>query len=142
MAEKGYTLLELVLVCLITALVSTLGIGAWGRAAEQVRLHSACRVFASALTRARSQAIAKNVSLRLHINPDGRRFALSPTTAQPASWQPLPSGVSFTGATQGAPVFYSRGSVVPAGTFVLSNQCGSIRVILSPGGRIRWQRDP
>jgi hypothetical protein len=141
MTQRGYTLLELALVCLISILVSTLGAGVWGRADEQVRLHSASRIFASALLQARSQAIAKNVPLRLHINPDGRRFAVEPANLQPASWQHLPSGVSFTGAPLAAPVFYSRGSIVPAGTYLLSNRAGSMKVILSPGGRIRWQRD-
>jgi type II secretory pathway pseudopilin PulG len=142
MAERGYTLLELTLVCLLTVLVCGLGANLWGQAAEQVRLQSAGRTFAAALIEARSQAITRNVSLRLHINPDGRHFSLVPPHLQPALWRPLPSGVSFSGAPRASPVFYSRGSVVPAGTFLLRNEIGTIRVVVSPGGRIRWERDP
>ena len=51
----------------------------------------------------------------------------------------LPRGVRFV-RTPGRPVtFHSRGGAAPAGTFELGVGGASARVVVSVGGRVRWE---
>ena len=53
----------------------------------------------------------------------------------------LPRGIRIAAAPKRPLRFYPHGNAVPAGTFTLAGDAGSYSVIVTPGGRIRTQRN-
>ena len=138
---RGYSLLELILVCGFIGSVSTWGLLMFQGTAEQHKLHMAGDALLSAVTAARIQAVAKNLAIQIRVHPSRRKFGVALKDADPQVWQDLPSGVEFSTVPRRPPTFYSRSYASPAGTFILENSRGQIRVIVSLSGRVRWQRN-
>jgi hypothetical protein len=130
----------MVLVCALIGSGSTLGLSVLKKIAEQHRLHLAGESFSSAVMAARSQAVAKNLATQVRVHRSRRKFGLAMKDSEPQSWQDLPAGVEFSKVPRKPPRFYSRGYASPAGTFLLENSRGRIRVIVSLSGRVRWER--
>lgn len=137
---KGYQLFEVMLVCSLLGLLSTVFIPLLDKIAAEDKLHASSQVFRSTLLNARSQAVAKNSALRVHVHQDGKRFAIARRGEEPAMWRALPKGVQFSRIPANLPTFYSRGTASPAGSFVLSNGAGQILIVISVSGRVRWER--
>jgi len=53
----------------------------------------------------------------------------------------LPRGVRMAGYPKRSLRFYQHGNAVPAGTYTLESASGSYSVVVSPGGRIRIQKN-
>jgi Tfp pilus assembly protein FimT len=53
----------------------------------------------------------------------------------------LPRGVRIVGYPKRSLRFYQHGNAAPAGTFTLESETGSYSVVVSPGGRIRIQKN-
>ncbi len=137
---RGYSLLEMMLVCALIGSGSTLGLSILNGIAEQHRLHLAGESFSSAVMAARFQAVARNLATEVRIHKGRRKFGLAVKDSEPQFWQDLPAGVEFSKMPRKPPRFYSRGYASPAGTFILENSRGRIRVIVSLSGRVRWER--
>ncbi len=137
---RGYSLLEVMLVCALIGSGSTLGLSVLNEIAEQHRIHLAGESFSSAVMAARFQAVSKNLAILVRVHPSRRKFGLAVTDSEPQFWQDLPTGVEFSKIPRKPPRFYSRGYASPAGTFILENSRGRIRVIVSLSGRVRWER--
>ncbi len=137
---RGYSLLEVMLVCGLIGTGSTLGLSISNGIAEQHRLHLAGESFLSAVMAARFQAVAKNLAIQIRVHTNGRKFGVAVKNTEPSFWQDLPSGVEFSKTPRKSPTFYSRGYASPAGTFILENSRGQIRVVVSLSGRVRWER--
>ncbi len=138
---RGYSLLEVLLVCGFIGSVSTWGLLIFEGTAEQHKLQLAGEAFLSAVTAARVQAVAKNLAIQIRVHSNRRKFGVTVRDAEPQVWQDLPSGVEFSTVPRKPPTFYSRSYASPAGTFILENSRGQIRVIVSLSGRVRWQRE-
>lgn len=138
--HRGFSLLEIVLVCGLVTSVSTLGLSIMQAIDEHQKLQLAGESLCSAVAGARLQAVTKNLALQLQVHSNRQQFSLVVRGEAPTIWQTLPKGVQFS-QIPGRPVtFYSRGYAAPAGSFVLTNRSGLIRVIVSPSGRTRWER--
>ena len=137
---RGYSLLEVMLVCALIGSGSTLGLSVLDGIAKQHRLHLAGESFLSAVMAARFQAVARNLATEVRVHASRKKFGLAVTDSEPQFWQDLPAGVEFSKTPRKPPRFYSRGYASPAGTFVLENNSGRIRVIVSLSGRVRWER--
>ena len=137
---RGYTLLEVMLVCALIGSGSTLGLSVVNGIAEQHRLHLAGESFLSTVIAARFQAVAKNLAVQIRVHESHRKFGVAVKDSEPQFWQDLPAGVEFSKTPRKPPRFYSRGYASPAGTFILENSSGQIRVIVSLSGRVRWER--
>lgn len=137
---RGFTLLDLVLVCGIIASAGTAAFSWLSGVIGQQRLHLAADSFISAANSARYQAVTGNFATEIRIHPDWMQFAITPKGRGVHLWQTLPKGVSFVRLPGRSPTFHSRGFATPAGSFVLANEYGSVQIIISVSGRIRWQR--
>ena len=137
---RGYSLLEVMLVCALIGSGSTLGLSILNGIAEQHRLHLAGESFSSAVMAARFRAVAKNLATQVRVHTSRRKFGVAVTDSEPQFWQDLPTGVEFSKIPRKPPRFYSRGFASPAGTFILENSRGRIRVVVSLSGRVRWER--
>jgi len=137
---RGYSLLEVMLVCALIGSGSTLGLSILNGIAEQHRLHLAGESFLSAVMAARFQAVAKNLAIQVRVHASGKKFGIAVKGSEPQFWQDLPAGVEFSKTPRKPPGFYSRGYASPAGTFILENSRGQIRVVVSLSGRVRWER--
>ncbi len=137
---RGYSLLEVMLVCALIGSGSTLGLSILNGIAEQHRLHLAGESFSSAVMAARFQAVGRNLATEVRVHASRKKFGLAVTDSEPHFWQDLPTGVEFSKIPRKPPRFYSRGYASPAGTFILENSRGRIRVIVSLSGRVRWER--
>jgi len=92
----------------------------------------------------RNYAISSNTSTALIVGSDGRRFYWTDARTGErygASERHLPGQVRISSSPRRPLRFYQRGNAVPAGTFVIQGEGGSYRVIVSPAGRIRTQKD-
>jgi prepilin-type N-terminal cleavage/methylation domain-containing protein len=108
-SQRGFTLLELLLVMLILALVAAFTIPALTGLTRAGDLNSASRLVTNLLTVARSEAINRRVLIRFEIatawppdtNAAYRKITLvqhdatAGTDTQLTAWETLPSGVTF-----------------------------------------------
>ncbi|MEE8348447.1 MAG: GspH/FimT family protein [Acidobacteriota bacterium] len=138
---KGYNLFEVTLWCLLTGTLSTIGFSMIEGIRDQQGLHLASESFLSAISAARFEAMSKNLAVQIRIHPSQDQFALALRNKEPDLWQSLPKGVSFSRVPSKPITFFSRGSAAPAGTFILKNRRGQIKVIVSISGRVRWIRE-
>jgi hypothetical protein len=53
----------------------------------------------------------------------------------------LPRGIRITAAPRNPVRFYQHGNAAPAGTYTIEGDAGSYSVVVSPGGRIRLQKN-
>ena len=116
---------------------------AWGGMTglvEDYRLHSAAQILMGTATTARAVAMTRNARIQLRAHPDGDHLAASGLD-RPEVWTPLPRDVRVMATPRTPITFHSRGIAAPAGTWVLENRSGRVRVVVSPSGRVRWERD-
>ena len=138
--DRGFNLLELIVGCGIVASLSAMGFFALQEMSQQQALYSAGAFVQSALSKARFQAVAKNLAVELRVHPNKGEFTLIEKGDSPQLWRTLPEGVVFSRVPTRLPTFHSRGYASPSGTFILQNPSGQIRVIISVSGRVRWER--
>lgn len=138
MNERGFSLVDLLLTCLLTGTVLTVGLSSWENFSAHHRLQTASQSLMSDLWRARLASLAGNIPVSVEVRPDRSAYSVVELGETPA-WRELPNGVSFSDFPKKI-TFYSRGSVVPGGTYTFGNGSGRIQVIVAPSGRVRWQR--
>ncbi len=138
--KAGFQLLELMIVC---ALIGLLGAIAWGnfqRLREHYELRMGSAQFVSVLSQCRLQAVSKSLPLQVRIHRDRNHFTITPEGEPPRLWKALPRGMKFVRIPKKTLTFYSRGTAAPAGSFLLENRTGQVKVLITPAGRIRWQQ--
>ncbi len=140
MKNHGWTALELLIVLLILGIMAGLGIARFHEMRAMLALQATAQVLVADLSSLRGRAISLNQPLSLRITEDGEGYGAGPRTGTPERWVRLPEGIRFTGAPSRPITFYSRANAVPAGSLVLtSSTAGSVRVVVAPFGRIRWE---
>lgn len=137
---KGYNLFEVTLWCILAGTLSTISLTVIEGIRDQQRLHLAGESFLSAVSAARFEAMTKNLAVQIRVHPSRSQFTMALANDEPHLWQNLPPGVLFSKVPSKPITFFSRGNVAPAGTFILENERGQIRVIVSISGRVRWER--
>ncbi len=136
--ERGFQLLELLLVVALVGLLGSLAIGGLREARSRHRLHAGASAFLAFVTETRVQAMTFNSPLRVVFETN--RYALIPADGLPSNWRRLPLGVTFLAGPSGPLTFFPRGNAAPAGSFIISSETGAFRIVVSPGGRVRMER--
>jgi len=132
------TLVEAAIVLALIGLVSGLVIERLKGTISHWRLQSAAELVAGELTRLRVRALGGLGPLSLRVAETGNAF-WSVEGDRPTRWYRLPPGVRMRSLTRKEITFYSRGNVAPAGSYLVENESGQIRIIVSPMGRVRWE---
>lgn len=146
--EKGFTLLELLLVMAILGLLSAAVMPRMLPVLDKIRLQSDARDVAQALRLARQQAISTGKPAAFYIYPYASLYRV-----QNANSLHFREGIkcidtSFAPAYSGGPpacTFHPNGAPLPrAGTVVLANQRGEkTYIIVNPVvGRVRVSNNP
>ena len=143
-ASAAFTLVECLVVLTLAGIVLTAAVPSVHRMSQSFALIGATRMVETSLQWGRSHAISANTSVAFIVDSDGKRFYWADGRSGErfdGTVRFLPGNVRIAGFPRRPLRFYQRGNAVPAGTFVIQGDAGSIRVIVSPAGRIRTQKD-
>jgi Tfp pilus assembly protein FimT len=142
--SEGYSLAEMVVAMACAAVLLTVAIPNIVRLQKEWMLWGAARILQTSMQWGRMQAIASNSPVIFQIDDTQQEFYWIDTATgdrYSESVRHLPVGTRFTAAPRRSLRFYQHGNAVPAGTFTIAGDVGSYSVIVSPGGRIRLQRN-
>ncbi|HSR50621.1 MAG TPA: prepilin-type N-terminal cleavage/methylation domain-containing protein [Acidobacteriota bacterium] len=137
MNERGFQLIELVLVLAILSLAGAIAAGGWSRLSDHYRLRDGGQRLSALLRSARTLALAGTAPLEVRAREDGRGLGLSIGPDPPSAWMFLPQGVRLIRTPRRPLRFFSRGQVAPAGRYRLEGRYGSLDVVVAPWGRVR-----
>jgi prepilin-type N-terminal cleavage/methylation domain-containing protein len=140
----GFTLVECLVGLTLAGILVSAAAPPVRRLTHSFALWGGLRMVETSLRWGRSHAIAANTGLALIVDDDGRRFYWADAHTgerYDSTIRHLPPGIRIASSPRRPLRFYQRGNAVPAGTFVVQGEAGSWRVIVSPSGRIRTQRD-
>lgn len=140
MRNHGWSILELLIVALIISVCGGITVGRFLEVRASQALQATAGILVLELSSLRVRAISLNEPLSLVVGADRRTYGLAVRKTDPARWISLPQGIRFTKVPTLPVTFYSRANAAPAGSLVLtSERAGSIRVVVAPFGRIRWE---
>ncbi len=140
----GFTLLECLVTLTVAGVVLSAAVPGVQRMTQAFALSGGTRMVETSLMWGRSHAISTNMSLAFIVDEGGSRFYWTDGRTGErfeGTVRYLPASVRITSSPRRPLRFYQRGNAVPAGTFVVQGEAGSFRVIVSPAGRIRRQKD-
>lgn len=134
-------MLEVTLTCLLIGFLASMAWPAYQQVRDQWRLSQGSQLFLSLLEQGRSAAVGRNLTVQIQVSDDGGRATMTPQGEEAGHWLTLPRGVRTVRRPNRKVSFFSRGTAAPGGTFVLGNAAGRVRIVISPAGRIRWERE-
>ncbi len=140
----GYGLIELLIVLACAAILITAAAPNVRRLQQQWALWGAAGILESSLQWGRMHAIASNAPVVFETDSVRQEFHWTDAaTGDPfsGSVRHLPNGIRIAGAPRRPLRFYPHGNAAPAGTYTVASEAGSYSVIVSPGGRIRVQKN-
>jgi hypothetical protein len=144
LAYEGYSLAELMIVIACAAILLTAAIPNIDHLQMEWNLWGSARVLEASLQWGRMHAIASNASLLFEVDANRREFYwVDPESGDiyADSVRYLGHGARIVGCPKRPLRFYQHGNAAPAGTYTLAGEAGSYSVVVSPGGRIRLQRN-
>jgi prepilin-type N-terminal cleavage/methylation domain-containing protein len=143
-ASAGYSLVELLIVVALATILLTVAVPGIARIQQEWTLWGAARVLEVSMQWGRMHAIASNAPVVFCTDDVLQEFYW----ADVASGEPydrsrrhLPSGVRIAAAPRRPLRFYPHGNAAPAGTYTVAGEAGSYSVVVTPGGRIRTQKN-
>jgi hypothetical protein len=92
----------------------------------------------------RQYAIASNSTVQFEVDESGRKYYWADGIGggmYTDSIRHLSRDVRIAASPRRSLRFYQNGNAAPAGTFTLKSGAGSYSVVVSPGGRIRIQKN-
>ena len=141
---QGYSLVEVVIVLACGAILLVVATPNLHHLQQEWALWESARVLETSLHWGRMYAISANAPIMFEVSEDGQRFYW----VDPASGDKyentdrhLSGQIRIVGFPKRPIRLYQHGNAVPAGTYILCGETGSYRVVVSPGGRIRLQKD-
>jgi Tfp pilus assembly protein FimT len=143
-SQSGLSVLELLAVVAASMVLAAAALPATDRLQRTWNLISAARLLEQSLHWGRMYAVASNSAMMIEISPEGSRFSWrDPDSGEiyESSIRNLPGDVRIVGYPRRAVRFYPRGNAAPAGSFTLAGEAGSYRIVVSPGGRIRVEKN-
>ncbi len=141
--SRGYSLIECLIVIICGAILLTVAVPNIQAFQQTWALWGGVKLVETSLYWGRMHAISSNSSMMFEVAGNGHEFW----------WTDPISGLHFAGSVRrldrvrivSAPKhplrFYQHGNAVPAGTYTIQGDIGSFSVIVSPGGRIRVQKN-
>lgn len=133
--QRGFTLVELILVLFIMALVAGVALPAVGRGLDTLQLRAEVATFSGFLRYAREQAITRRESRQVTIDPDAHRLTLSlPGAEAPRASRRLSPRITVQAASPtGLAITFSPRGVSSGGSFRLVSPDGrAYRVSVDP----------
>jgi Tfp pilus assembly protein FimT len=142
--SDGYSLIELVIVIACTAVFVSAAVPNLSRLQQEWALLGGARLLESSMQWGRMHAISANTSLKFEVDETGRMFWwVDPSSGNryENSVRHLPLSARIVSKPKKPLRFFQHGNAVPAGTYKIQLQAGSYSVVVSPGGRIRLQKN-
>ncbi len=137
MRERGFTLLETVMVLALAGLLVYGGAVSIRGFAQKLRLQAGVWEVGSSLNQARFKAIWRGTPVRVVFVPGGYR--VEAYDGQAGSWR-----LDRTGTFQGVevrstndPAFYPQGTVTNLATITVANARGAYRITVAITGRVK-----
>jgi len=141
---RGFSLLEVVMVLACGTILIAIAVPNISRLQQEWTLWGAAHALESSLRWGRTHAVTANSSTMFAVDEDGKVFYwVDPESGArfESTVRHLPGQVRIVGSPKRSLRFYPRGNAAPAGTYILQGEAGFYRVVVSPVGRIRLQRD-
>jgi len=142
--SAGFTLVECLVGLTLAGILVSAAAPPVRKLAQSFALSGGIHMVESSLHWGRSHAITANTGLALIVDSDGRRFYWTDVytgESYDGTIRYLPAGVRISSSPRRPLRFFQKGNAVPAGTLVVQGEAGSWRVIVSPSGRIRTERE-
>ena len=140
----GYSLTELVIVLACATVFLTAALPGMVRLQKEWALWGDARMLEASLQWGRMHAISSNTPILFEVDGSRRKFYwVDPESRDPyaGSIRHLSGRIRITASPRRPLRFYQRGNAAPAGTYTIEGEAGSYSVVVSPGGRIRLQRN-
>ncbi len=137
MRERGFTLIETVLILALAGLLVYGGVVSVRGFAPKLRLEAGVWEVRSSLNQARFKAIWRGTPVRVVFVPGGYR--VESYDGQAGSWR-LDRAGTFQGVevrSTNDPAFYPQGTVTNLATITVVNSRGAYRITVAITGRIR-----
>ena len=142
--QNGFSVPELLVVVAIAAILVAFAVPCFVRIQKEWSLWSSARMVETSLQWGRMRAIASNSSVLFEIEEDGRRCMWrDPSTGDifaTTAWD-MAGGARIVSSPRTPLRFYPRGNAVPSGTYKVEGETGSYSIVVTPGGRIRFQKN-
>jgi Tfp pilus assembly protein FimT len=142
--SEAYSLTECVIVLMCATILISASVPNLSRLQNEWALWTAARMVESSLQWGRMYAITSNASMLFSIDADQQTFYWTDPEeggGYEGTTHRLPGNVRFIASPRRPLRFYQHGHAAPAGTFTMRGDAGSYSVIVSPGGRIRVQKN-
>ena len=140
----GFSLPELLIVAAIAVIIATFAVQGFVRIQKGLQLWGSARMVETSLQWGRMRAITSNSPVLFEVDEDGRGFIWrDPATGEIfGTTARFMNGGSRIVSSPRTPLrFYPRGNAVPSGTYKVEGETGSYSIIVTPGGRIRFQKN-
>ncbi|NLT67252.1 MAG: hypothetical protein GXX84_11675 [Acidobacteria bacterium] len=142
--QAGFSLTELVIVTACTATLLCAAVPNIHHLNKAWLLWGEVRSLEQSLQWGKMHAISANTPMLFEVDTEQQRYCWTdPVTGRSylESERRLARGVEITSCPKRPLRFYQHGNAAPAGTYRIEGMAGSYSVIVSPGGRIRIQKN-
>jgi prepilin-type N-terminal cleavage/methylation domain-containing protein len=142
--SEGFSLAELMVALACAAILLTVAVPNIVQLQKEWALWGGARILETSLQWGRMHAITSNSPAIFEIDATRQEFYWTDAASRDryaGSVRHLPAGIRFIAAPRRSLRFYQHGNAAPGGTYTIAGDTGSFSVIVSPGGRIRLQRN-
>jgi Tfp pilus assembly protein FimT len=143
-SPPGYSLVECLIGLICAAILLTAAVPNLFRLQQEWTLWGSAKLLESSMHWGRMHAIAANAPIVFEVDEDGRQFHWAdPVTGDTyeGTAKRLSDRVRLVSYPKRPLRFYQHGNAAPAGTYTIQGETGSYSVVVSPGGRIRFQKN-
>ncbi len=144
LAFEGHTFAELLIVIACAAVIGLAAVPNVARLQKEWNLWGGARMLETSLQWGRMYAVSFNAPVLFRVGDNRRKFYWEdPESGEAftASVRHLSGGIRIESSPRRPLRFYQHGNAAPAGTYIVKGEAGSYAVVVSPGGRIRIQRN-
>ena len=143
-ASEGFSLAELIVVVMCAAILISAAAPNLASLQREWTLWGSARTLEASLQWGRMHAISSNTPILFAVDNGGQKFYwVDPSSGDTfaGSERRLPNGFCIVSYPKRPLRFYQHGNAAPAGTYTIAGNSGSYSVVVSPGGRIRIQKN-
>ena len=143
-ASEGSSLIELIVVVMCAAVLISAAAPNVASLQREWTLWGSARTLEASLQWGRMHAISSNTPILFTVDDAGQKFYwVDPSSGDTytGSERRLPNGFRIVSCPKRPLRFYQHGNAAPAGTYTIQGTSGSYSVVVSPGGRIRIQKN-